>query len=91
MTLPCRFWVIRRVSARLSIDLPTKTDPAAVFNTMRIVMRPVHEPTEFVPLVHTAKMDSIPKAQRHALRQVDVVRNQQALAITQLQDKTLVS
>jgi len=55
------------------------------------MMRPMHQTTELVPLVHAAKFDSIAQADRHALRQVNVVRNQQRLSIRQGQDESLMS
>ncbi len=52
---------------------------------------PMHESAELIPLVHAAKLDPVPQSKRDALRQIDIVRNQQGLAILQTQDESLVT
>ena len=54
-------------------------------------MRPVHQPTEIVPLIHSAKHDSVADADRHAFGEVDVVCDQYRAAIAQLNNKSLVT
>lgn len=56
-------------------------NPAAVLYSVRVVVRPVHQPAKFVPLVHSAKLYSIPHPERHSLGEIDVVCNKQRIAI----------
>jgi hypothetical protein len=65
-------------------------DPATVLFTLRVRVRPVHQATLIIPLVNAAKADSVAHADGHALRQVEVVGNQQRLAARQLQYEPLV-
>lgn len=53
-------------------------------------MRPVDQPAQLVPLVHTAKLDPVADSDRHTPGKVNVVGNQQGVATAQLQDKSLV-
>lgn len=53
-------------------------------------MRPVDETAEIVPLVHTAHVHSIAHAQRDAFREIDVVCNQQRLAVADIDNEPLV-
>ena len=52
---------------------------------------PVHQAAEIIPFIHTAKLDAITHAQRHASGEVDVVRNQQRVTIGQLYDESLMT
>jgi hypothetical protein len=45
------------------------------------MVRPVHQPAQLVPFVHTSKLDAITHADWHTFRQVDVVRDQQSVVI----------
>lgn len=54
-------------------------------------MCPVHEPAKVVPFVHSADLDAVSQPNRDALRQVDVMRNQQRLAIAHVDDEALVA
>lgn len=40
---------------------------------MWIVVRPVHEATKVIPLVHPPKLNTVSHAERHSLREVDIV------------------
>jgi hypothetical protein len=51
----------------------------------------MHKPTEVVPFVHASKLDSIANTQGHTLRQIDIVRQQQTLAVTQVQHNSLMA
>lgn len=64
---------------------------ATLFDAHWVIVCPVHQAAEFIPLVHAAKLHPIAHAQRHTPGQVDVVRNQQALPIRQSQNKSLMS
>lgn len=54
-------------------------------------MRPMHQPAELIPLVHAAKPDAVPHAEWNTTGQIDIVSDQQRLAIAQLHDEALVS
>ena len=54
-------------------------------------MRPVHQSTEIVPLVHAADLYSIPYTDGHSLRQINIVCDKQGLAVTDVDDKALVT
>lgn len=53
-------------------------------------MRPVHQPTEIVPLVLSAYPYAIAHTERHALGELDVVDYQERLAIADIDDESLV-
>ncbi len=76
---------------RLGIDLGTITHPAAVLGALRVVVRPVHESTELVPFVHAPDLDAIAHAERHTFCQIEIVGNQQSLAIANIDDESLVA
>ena len=57
----------------------------------RIVMGPMDESAEIIPLVHAPKRQPIAQADRDAISKVDVVCDQQRIATAKLQDKALVS
>ena len=65
-------------------------DPAALTILERIAVRPVQEPTEIIPLVQTSYRDAIPHAQRHASSEVYVVRHEERLPITDVDNESLV-
>ena len=54
-------------------------------------MRPVHQSTEIIPLIHAADLYTIPQANGHPLCQVNVVCDEQGLAVTDVDDKALVA
>jgi len=58
---------------------------------VRVVVRPVDQPAEFVPFIHAAKPYPITHADRHTFREVNVVGNQQGFAIAQLEDEALMA
>ena len=76
--------------ARSSILAPTIANIAAVFDTLGIVMGPVHEPAEVVPFVHSADLNPVADANWHTLGQIDVVGDKQRFTIADIQDKALV-
>lgn len=53
-------------------------------------MRPVHEPPEVVPFVHAAHGEAIPDTNRDAFGETEVVRDQQRLTMTDIDDEPLV-
>jgi hypothetical protein len=55
------------------------------------VVCPVHESAEIVPLEHTPESHAVAQADRDPFRQIDVVSNQQGLAVSQLQDESLMA
>jgi hypothetical protein len=46
----------------LPVSLPPVTDPTTVFDALRIMVRPVHQTAEFIPLVRAAKRNPIAQA-----------------------------
>ena len=74
----------------LLVDLAQVFDVASVLDLEGIKVGPVHEPTQIIPFVHSAKLNSVAYTDRHALGQVDIVGNQYCLAIAHIQDKALV-
>jgi hypothetical protein len=76
--------------ARSGIYSTAELQETAVYDTERIVVRPVQQASEFIPLVHTAKLNPIADADRQSVGEIDVVRNQQGLAVTHIEDETLV-
>ena len=75
----------------LCIGVAAVADPTAFFDALRIVVRPMHQPAEFIPLVHAAKPDSVSHSKRNTTRQIYIVGDQQRLAIAQTQYEALVS
>lgn len=64
---------------------------ATLFSTKRIMMRPVHQAAEVVPLVDATDCHAISHAKRHATGQVDVMRDQQRLMLTDINNEALVA
>ena len=65
-----RLLAVRTVAlqgALLQIRLALVTNPAAILNAMRVVVRPVHQSAQFVPLVHAAKLNPVTDTDGHAL------------------------
>ena len=74
----------------LLVDPGSVADVTAFLYAVRIVVCPVHQSTEFVPFVHAANVDSIAQAHRHALREIDIVRDQERTAIPGIENKPLM-
>ena len=51
---------------------------------MRVVVRPMHQPAQLVPLVQTAKFNPVTDTDRHTFGQIDIVRDQQRVPIPDL-------
>lgn len=79
------------VLTRSTILAPAITNVAAVLDTLRVVMRPVHETPEIVPFVHSANLHSISDTNRYTFGEVNVVGDEQRFAIANIEDKSLVS
>ena len=57
---------------------------------MRVMVRPMHQTAKFIPFVHATKMHAITHADRYSLRQINVMCDQQRLAVFQLRNETLM-
>ncbi len=55
------------------------------------MVRPVHQPTQLIPLVHTADMDPVAHADRHALGEIDVMGNKQRATAADVEYEALVT
>ena len=55
------------------------------------MVRPVQESAEIVPFVQASHTHAVAHAEGHAFGQVGIVRDQQRLAIADVDDKALVS
>jgi len=51
---------------------------------------PVHQTAEIIPLVHAPDDYTIAHAKRHALGEIDIVRNEQSTTIADIDDESLV-
>ena len=67
------------------------THEATVFLSERIVVRPVDDATEVVPLVHAAELNTIAQPDRYPSGQVDVVCNQQRLSAAKPDNEALMT
>lgn len=65
-------------------------NPATVVDTHGVVVRPVNQAAEVVPLVQAAKGNSIAQPQRNAPTYIEIIRDQQRLPPGGLQYETLV-
>ena len=72
------------------MDLAPVAHPTAVLDSQRIMVRPVHQSAEIIPFVHATEMDPVAERQRYPVGKIDVVSNQERLAIAQLDDKALM-
>lgn len=54
-------------------------------------MRPVDEPAEVVPLVHSAHINAITHAERHTAGEIDIVCDQQRPATANIDDEALMT
>lgn len=77
-------------SAAAPVRRPPVADPAALLDAQRVRVRPVHETTQVVVLVHAAKCDPVAECDRHAVSKIQVVRDEQRLAGCEPHDETLV-
>ena len=71
--------------------MPPVANPATVFDALRIVMRPVHQPAEIVPLVHPSHTHAVTHPERYAFGEINIVRNEQRPAITDIDNEALVA
>ena len=60
----------------LLVDLIPVFEVAPVPGFYGIMVGPMHRPTQIIPFVHTAIMNSVAHADRHAFGQFDVVSDQ---------------
>jgi hypothetical protein len=74
----------------LQVLFPTVADPATVFFSQRVLVRPVHDPALVIPFIKTAKGDPVAHPDRHPRREFEVVRDQHGLAPGHLHDEALV-
>lgn len=58
---------------------------------MWVVVRPMHQAAEIIPLIHATKLDAVAHTQWHAPDEVDIVRNQQRVSVGQLYDESLMA
>jgi hypothetical protein len=70
---------------------PAIPNPAPVFFALRVTVSPVDQATEIVPLIKTAHVNPVTHAQRNAFGKIDVVRDQQALTVTDIDNEALVT
>ena len=64
---------------------------AAGFIAHGIVVGPVHYAAEVVPLVNSPELYAVTECDRYTFSEVDVVCDQQRLAVTQPDNETLVT
>lgn len=64
---------------------------ASVFDTQRVVVRPVHKAAKIIPLEHPPNVNAIAHADRHAFGKVDIVCDKQRNAIADINDEALVT
>ena len=67
------------------------THPAAFFSAVWVAVRPVDKTAQVIPLVHAAHLNAIPQAERHAVGEIDIVRDQQRPATANIDDEALVT
>ena len=53
-------------------------------------MRPVNQAAEVIPLVHAPELDTVSQPNRHALRNVNIVCDEERLPIADIENKTLM-
>ena len=51
----------------------------------------MHEATKIIPFIHATKLDAVAHSQRHAPAEVDIVGNEQRVAVGQLYDEALMA
>ena len=54
-------------------------------------MRPVHQTTQLIPLVHATNEHPVAHAEWNTLRQIDVMSDQQRATIANIDDESLVT
>lgn len=55
------------------------------------MVRPVHQSTEVIPLVHAANVNAVTHTNGNAIGEINVVRYQQGLAIADIDNEALVT
>ena len=58
---------------------------------MRVVVRPVHQATELIPLVHAADLNPVTHANRDSRGKIDVMSNQQRAIATGINNEALMA
>ena len=76
---------------QLLVNFAPIPNVAAIFDSKRIMMRPVYEAPKIVPLIHTPDPHAITQADRYTLREVNVVGDKQGLAVADVDDETLMA
>ena len=71
--------------------MPPVANPATVFDTLRVMVRPVHKAAEIIPLVHAADVHAITHPEWNTFREIDIVRDKQRPAITDIDYEALVA
>ena len=79
------------LKALLPVVTPAVAHPAAVLDALRIVVGPMHESTQVVPLIHATHVHPIAHAQWDTFREIDVVRYKQRPAIACIDNEPLVT
>jgi len=80
-----------RCSTVSLIISPTVADIATVFDTLRIVVRPVDQATKVIPFIHAADQHAITHSHRHSFGQAEIVCNQQRCPVADIDDEALVA
>ena len=57
----------------LLVGLSAVRNPTAIHHSVRVMVRPMHQPAEITPFVHSTKPDTVTHAERHTPGQIDVV------------------
>lgn len=65
-------------------------DESAILDAVRIMMCPVNQSAEIIPLVHSPEPDAVSEPHRHPLCNVYVVSNEERLPIADIENKALV-
>ena len=75
----------------LLVDLTAIANPAAVLDTVRVKMRPMHKSTQVVPFVHAPNLHPVAHPEWNAIGEVNVVGNQQRPAGANVDDEALMT
>jgi hypothetical protein len=79
------------VAHALLIARPVNHNPASGFPAFGIMMRPVNHAATVIPLIATAQRHGQPLPHRYALREVDIMGDQDAVTVSEFKNKALVT
>ena len=82
--------MFRAQGALLRIEPRSIAHVTTIFNAKRIIVRPVHQPAQIIPLIHTTYEHPVAHTERNAFRQIEVMSDQQRAVTADIDNEALM-